>query len=93
MAKLKVTVRPTLTVGFTLDLTNRRSALGETVSVSEAEQTPATVQDPEGLVLVKPGGGVSVATLRTELCACARGDSNSNTAIQMNGVLISLFNQ
>lgn len=38
---------------------------GETVSVSAAEQTPAPVQETDGLVLVTLAGGVMEATLLT----------------------------
>lgn len=44
----------------------------ETVSVSAAEQTPATVQDTEAFVLVTVAGGVIVAIFVTWVCACAR---------------------
>ncbi|MDO9406218.1 MAG: hypothetical protein Q7T87_19485 [Polaromonas sp.] len=42
-----------------------------TVSVSPAEQTPATVQEPDVLVLVTLGGGVIVAILVTWVWARA----------------------
>jgi hypothetical protein len=89
MTRLKVIVWPKLTVGLTLDFTKRRSELGVTTSVSDAEHTPATVQDTDGLVLVNPGGGVRVATLRTEVCAWANDDSNSSAANHSHGVLTS----
>ena len=38
---------------------------GKTVSMSEAEQTPATVQDADGFVLETLAGGAIEATLLT----------------------------
>lgn len=49
---------------------------GVTKSVSEAEQTPATVQEPEALVLVTVAGGVIVAILVTWVWACASEFAN-----------------
>lgn len=60
-----------------------------TASVSAAEQTPAAVQDTEGLLLVKPAGGDTVATFRTDVCAETKGDSSTSAAINTNGILIS----
>lgn len=45
---------------------------GETVSVSNAEQIPATVQDPVALVLLTLAGGVIEAVLVIWVCACAK---------------------
>ncbi len=42
---------------------------GETVSISDAEQTPATVQEAETFVLETLTGGVMDATLLTCVCA------------------------
>lgn len=47
---------------------------GETVSISEAEQTPATVQEAETLVLETLAGGVMDATLLTCVCASTVGE-------------------
>ncbi len=67
ITKVKVTVCPTATLGKLLVLDSAKSALGVTTSVSAAEQTPATVHDPFGLVFVNPAGGATLATLRTEV--------------------------
>ena len=48
-----------------------RSELVSTVSVSAAEHTPAPVQDVEGLLFTTDAGGVMVAMLVTDVCACA----------------------
>ena len=48
-----------------------KSELVSTVSVSAAEHTPAPVQDAEGLLFTTDAGGVMVAMLVTDVCACA----------------------
>jgi len=68
MTRVNVTVCPNDTEGLTLDFEMRMSALGVTASVSVDEQTPP-VHDTDGLLLVKPTGGVSVATFLTEVWA------------------------
>ena len=53
--------------------------LAVTVSRSLAEHMPL-VQELEGLVLVTPDGGATVAVFETVVCACANpGNTNANT--------------
>jgi hypothetical protein len=66
-----------------------------TESMSPAEQTPANVQEVDGLVLVTLTGGVMTATLLTEVWANAlklarfpkpsRKHANTNLVIQQKG--------
>lgn len=93
ITKVKVTVRPTATVGATLTLERLRSALGVTASVSDAEQTPATVHEPLVLVLVKPAGGATVATFRTEVCAKVQGEVSRSAATNNHGAFRSAPSQ
>ena len=72
---------PTVTLAT---LVTCRSAMVCTVSVSLEEQTPATVQDADGLLFETVDGGEIVATLVTEVWAMAnkgaKNVSHSNAA-------------
>lgn len=61
-----------------------RSELVSTVSVSAAEQTPAPVQDVDGLLLTTVAGGVMVAMLVTDVWACATIGSNRHSNAPTN---------
>lgn len=76
---VKVTVLPTATLGVMLTLVKLKSATGATTSWSAAVHTPPE-QFGLGFVLLKPGGGAMLATLRTVVCAIAVAAKNSKTA-------------
>ena len=85
IVSVKLTCSPTATLGIALIFVRAKSATGVTTSVSAAEQTPATVQETFGLVLVNPAGGVTDAMFRTEVWAIAQGDDSRNMATSNHG--------
>jgi len=93
IVNVKLTNSPTAALGRELIFVSDKSATGVTVSVSAAEQTPAKVQETLGLVLVKPAGGLIVATFRTEVCAMTKGESSMNAATSIQGERTSLPSQ
>ena len=64
-------VPPTVPTDTLAVLVTAKLALAVTLSTSPAEQTPATVQEVDGLVLVTFAGGVITAVLVTDVCATA----------------------
>lgn len=77
-------VTPVVPADMLVVLVTLKSELVSTVSVSAAEQTPAPVQDTDGLLLTTDAGGVIVATLVTEVCACATSGINRHSMTPTN---------
>lgn len=66
-----------------------RSELVSTVSVSAAEHTPAPVQEAEGLLFTTDAGGVMVAMLVTDVCACATSGRKRHSMTPANAASIA----
>jgi hypothetical protein len=90
ITRVKVTVWPIATFGAMLAFVSAKSALGVTASVSAAEHTPATVHEAFGLVFVKPTGGATLATFRTEVWASTHGENTSSIKAKSQDALKTL---